>query len=439
MAINIQLRSPIKFGNLLPERSTDQALVNLFNEAFLSLSGVGYTSYNYDNQTYITKCYNENSDVYSVVSQISRKFAAVPGLIMDGDKEVPNPLRKPNYYQSESEYKELWETFMLLTGNAYQWILSPKDGANAGVPVARFLLPSHLMQIVLKKDADLNNMESPIDYYMLIIGKSYIEFRAEDVIHSKFPNPNYDLLGSHLYGRSPIAAALRDVETQNVTKQNNIKTMNSGGAYGFLHPLDGKTPWTPEQAKEAKERLKRMASSSEMLSKFEGVSAPIGFTKISIDTDKLQPFEFLKYSQKQICNALGWSDKLLNNDEGAKYDNLGAAWKMSISNRIAPDLRIYEEGLNEQFYSRWKRNRYSVKFDVSELPEMQADMTVMVEWLVKLLDRGVLNRDEVRMATKYSELKTPESQQYTVQSGTIPIEDIAINDEGVARSFNIEP
>jgi len=146
MALNLTIRNPFKF-NLLPERSLPGALTNTFNQAFYPYVGAGLTLYDYKGQTYIDKGYNENADVYSVISQISRKFASVPGLITDGDKEVTNPMPRPNYYQSESEYKELWETFMLLNGNAYQWILSPKDGANKGVPQAKFLLPSHLMQI----------------------------------------------------------------------------------------------------------------------------------------------------------------------------------------------------------------------------------------------------------------------------------------------------
>jgi HK97 family phage portal protein len=413
MALNLTIRNPFKF-NLLPERSLTGALTNTFNQAFYPYVGAGLTLYDYKGQTYIDKGYNENADVYSVISQISRKFASVPGLITDGDKEVTNPMPRPNYYQSESEYKELWETFMLLNGNAYQWILSPKDGANKGVPQAKFLLPSHLMQIVLKEDASFEGVESPISHYILVIGSAFIRFEAEDVIHSKFPNPNYDLHGSHLYGRSPIAAALLDIQTQNVTKGNNIKTMNNGGAYGFIHAADGQTPLNNEQAQQLKDRLIEMRAGETPLSQIAGASAKVGFTKISVDTKDLMPFEYLKYAQKQLCNVLGWSDKLLNNDEGAKYDNMDAAWKMSISNRIAPDLRIYEDGLNNYLYPRWRGKGYQVKFDVSELPEMQQDMKSLADWMVQLLDRGVVNRDEVRTAFKYSAIGTPEMLQYGV-------------------------
>lgn len=416
--------------------SVNKTNTNLFNQAFYSMMGGGLTLYDYKGSTYLDKGYNQNADVYSIVNQISRKFASVPAVYMQGDKEVPNPLDRPNYYQSETEFRELWETFMLLNGNAYQWVLSPKDGMNAGVPMARFLLPSHLVQIVLKENPDFEGVESPISHYILVMGNAYIRFEAEDVIHSKFPNPNYDLQGSHLYGRSPLSAANLDIQTQNVTKKGNIKSMNSGGVYGFIHAATGQTPLTAEQAQDLKSRLIEMHADDGALSRIKGASAPVGFTKISVDTDKLQPFEYLKYSQKQICNVLGWSDLLLNND--AKYDNINAVWKMAISNRIQPDLRIYEDGLNNQFYPRWKKQAVTVNFDVSQLSEMQADMVAMSAWMLALLDKGVINRDDVRYAFKFNTLGTPEMLQYTVQTGTIPIEDIGLNEDGISKAFNLD-
>lgn len=472
MAFNLNsLRTRLAL-TLIPDKTLNQALTNTFNEAFFAYVGAGITKYDYKGQTYVDKGYNENSDVYSIVSQISRKFASVPGLLYEvkdnkakskwnelaqkslnpqqyankliwqqkafESEELDQPLTKPNWYQSETEYKELWETFMLLTGNSYQWMLRIKEGPNKGKPMARFLLPAHLMQIVLKPDAAALTLENPIDYYILVFGSAYIRFEAKDVIHSKFPNPNYDLQGSQLYGQSPLRSTLIDMQIQNETKDNSAKTMKNGGVYGFIHAKDGQTPLTADQAQEIKDRLIEMKASDEILSRVAGASAPLGFTQLSIDTDKLQPFEYLKSSQKAFCNALGWSDKLLNNDEGAKYDNLEAAWKMSISNRIAPDLKIYEEGLNDQYYPLFKGyENVKITFDVSELPEMQPDMKALVEWLSIALQNGAITPREFRVALKYSDVDTEEMNTYFIKQGLIPLQDAIIPDTNMINSFNI--
>ena len=463
---NIITKARTGIARFIAPGSLQQSQVNLFNEAFFAFIGGTVTSYDAKGQTYLDEGYNKNPDVFSVISQISRKFASVPGVLKKekdkklakqyyeakdlgikriletkafDDVEISEPLDRPNYYQTESEFKELWETFMLLNGNAYQWLLCPEEGPNAGRPIARFLLPSHLMYIVLKKDADLSSAESPIDHYKLIIGNSYIDFKAEDIIHSKFPNPNYDLNGSHLYGQSPLKASLRNVQSQNVTIDENIKTMKNRGVYGFIHAKDGQTPLTHPQAEELKEKLVKMSASADNLGRIAGSSAAVGFTQMSINTKDLMPFEFLKYDQKAICNALGWSDKLLNNDEGAKYDNLDAAWKMPISNRITPDLKIYEQGLNEKYYPRFKELAGAkVVFDVSELPEMQQDMKALVEWMEKALDNGAITPEEFRIALKYPETNMPEMKQHYLKTGLTPIEDVAVNELASARAFNLD-
>lgn len=51
---------------------------------------------------------------------------------------------------------------------------------------------------------------------------------------------------------------------------------------------------------------------------------------------------------------------------------------------------------------------------------------------------AVIYRDDVRYAFKFNTLGTPEMLQYTVQTGTIPIEDIGLNEDGVAKAFNLE-
>lgn len=474
MAFNLNsIRESIAFAIAPKPLLNEQVVSNTFNKALLSYVGGGLTKYNYDGVTIINEGYNCNSDVFSVVSQISKKFACVPGILnkVDNKKslaelktlytkeldapslarkrllelkaftndEINEPLERPNYYQSDHEFRELWETFMLLNGNAYQWMFRPEAGLNEGKPLARFLLPSHLVQIVLKDASQFQTLESPISHYILVIGDRFAEFKYEDVIHSKYPNPNYDLNGSHLYGQSPLRSALMDIQTSNVTKENNIGTMQSGGVYGFIHAKDGQTALTREQADELKERLVEMKTTKEVLGRIAGASAPLGFTQVSVDTDKLLPFDYLKSAQKAICNNLGWSDLLLNNESGAKYDNLNAVWRMAISNRIAPDLKIYEDGLNQSYYPLFKElGNVHVTFDVSELVEMQSDMKLLTEWLSVSLDNGAITPREFRIALRYSDIDTPEMNTHFIKSGLLPLEDAIMPDNAIMKGFNIE-
>ena len=216
---------------------------NKFNNAFLYSFGTENTDYDKEGKTYLNKGYNYNSVVFSVVNQQATKTSSIPYYVRKiEDKDAKNklkrlkaatkndltiqqtikkvilenkaynneelmmPLERPNVNQSWSEFHSLYKTMLALTGNVYIYLLAPTEGMNAGKPIAVYILPSHLIKIVTKDNVSLLGVESPIKSYMLIEGKTYIDFEAENVIHIKLPNPNYSENGAHLYGQSRLEA-----------------------------------------------------------------------------------------------------------------------------------------------------------------------------------------------------------------------------------------
>jgi hypothetical protein len=126
---------------------------------------------------------------------------------------------------------------------------------------------------------------------------------------------------------------------------------------------------------------------------------------------------------------LGWDDKLLNNDEGAKYDNVEWAQKRVLVDTIMPSLDMLAEALNDRFLPNFKRYQNAViEFDYSECPEMQQDIAELVGWAVQLVDRGVINRNEVRALVKYPAIETEEMEALTVQMDVIPLAEAIEND-----------
>ncbi len=420
------------FSNLAQDRATE-AIKNQFNKAFLWDGGT--TQYDQNNKNYVKFGYNVNSIVYSIINQQATKTASIPfsikrvedessmrklrqiesvtkgdctvqqsvkKLILESkafaDEVVPLPMAAPNITQTWTEFIALYKTFLKLTGNVYIYILSPEDGMNAGKPIQVYILPSHLIQIVLRDRADMLGIESPVKGYILTEGQSFVKFDAKDVIHIKYSNPNYDENGSHLYGQSPLRAALRNIESSNVAIDLNIRTLKSGGAFGFIHGT--KQALTEGQASELKERLTEMNSSTELLAKIAGVSAEVAFTRLSLTSEELQPFTYLEYDENQIAKCLSWSiDDGKRGDFGGTINELR---KQRITDNIQPDLELLADAINTEFLTRFKGyDKTVIVFDYSELPEMQTDIKDLVAWLKDALDRGVINRDEFRLAISY--------------------------------------
>lgn len=448
----------------------DNTLLNKINQALLGL-GVGFVPYDNSMKTYVESGYNANPDVFAVVSQKSTEVTRIPYFIKSvkdtqqkekynqfrlmsknvlspdlsikktllshkafEEKEFMMPLEKPNPNQSWREFFALYETFMDLTGNFYIYCIAPEEGMNSGTPIELHILPSHLMQIVLKENPSFIHNESPISHYILTEGNTYIKFEAKNVIHVKLPNPNFDLNGSHLYGQSPLRASLKNIQSSNEALGLNAKTLANGGSFGFIST---KEPLTAEQALSLRNRLEEMDASPKRLSNIAGSAKEVVFTRISLTTDELKPFDYLEYDQKAICNVLHWDDKLLNNDSGSKYDNYKTALRRAITNGVSPNLRLLEECFNTELLPRFKSYKNTVLiFDETELPEMQEDMEKLTKWLNDALDRGVISRDEYRLAINYTETGTVEMKTHTVGMNIIALEDAVTPTEDI--NFDIE-
>lgn len=442
---------------------------NEFNRAFYEWIGIGTVQYDPKNKTYLDKGYNTNPDVFAIINKQTVKTISVPYAVKEVDDkqsyqklrqldlatkgvfslqqsikrlrletkaykstEKPFPLENPNPNQTWSDIIGLFKTYMKITGNYYQYNMSPEDGINKGVPKLVYALPSHMMQIVLKKDANLLYDENPIDYYMLIDGDGYIQFPAADIIHVKYVNPNYDRAGSHLYGQSPLRAGLRNINSQNSAIDTNIKMLQSAGAYGFIY---GKgTAWTPEQAQSMKERLVEMDKDPSRLGKIAGASGEVGFQRIALTTDELKPFDYLNWDRKTICNVLNFPDELLNNDGKAALGSTDTseARKSLITDDIQPDLVLLQSAWNKSFIPRFKGYENDViEWDVTELPEMQTEMKQMAEALNLL----PLTPNEMRTAFKYENIEDQDGMDIVwINSGKQRIDEIS---DGVINNANL--
>lgn len=451
-------------------RSAERAVRNAFNEAFFATVGGSFTAYDTQADTYLEKGYLYNPTVYSVVKARADKAKSIPyevkrikdqkatkalSLLNQSTKYkykpqqyikkavletkaydeqlLDFPLVKPNPLQSWADIVSLYETFMAITGNCYLYMVRGEFDTK---PLQVYVLPSHLMQIVLKPNASLMGMENPIDYYMLIEGDRYVKFMADEVIHIKLPNPEYGVNGEHLYGLSPLRAALRNIQSANLGIDNNVKTMNNSGVFGLISAKNAAL--TPEQANGLKEKLVEMDKNvGERLNRIGGTSMETVFTKLSVDTNELMPFDYLAFDRKEICNVLGWDDKLLNNDAGAKYDNVELAEQRVVTNTIIPSLKLLEEAITDRFLPLFKGYEGAIfQFVYSELPEMQQDVAQLMTWLVQGVNVGGLNRDELRAAIGYEKLGTPEMEAYTVQQDVIPLEEAIMDNFNISQNGN---
>ena len=455
----------IRFTNLFSRRNTittndlEKAIRNAFANSFLwgSLGGI-VTNNDKDLARYIDMAYNINPDVFAIVNQMASKFISIPYCITDiedkksyqklkrleqstkydftfqqeykslelkakayTEDEYPMPFLRPNPEQTWTQFWQLSMIFLQTTGNVYWYMPMPEEGANQGVPKALYVLPSHLMEIVIKQDVTIG-FDDPVNYYQFLGGARDIPFRSDEVIHIKYPNPNYDINGAHLYGQSKLRAGWKNVITTNKGLDLAYNTQKNGGAFGFVHAKDGVLEKPAIDG--LKERLKQAKASTEDLSRIMGSATALGFTKIGLTTDELKPFEYFSYDLKALCNVFGWDHVLLGNGDNAKYDNMKIAEKRVVKNTIVGDVNLMQDAFNTQFLPKFKeyQNRCIV-FKIKELPEMQQDYKTMTEWVCKLKDKGLITGNTALQILNMPKSDNSLLDEYTVNEDLMLLED----------------
>jgi hypothetical protein len=428
----------------------------IINQLLYSL-GVKFTKYDTNRTTYIEQGYNANADVFAVVNQKAteanripycikvikdetqkNKFLQAKNVTRDGidsrslikniqletkafeDKDLPMPIDMPNPNCSWGDFIALYTVFINCVGEFYAYKVFPEHGVNSGVPMQYYVLPAHLIEIVLKDNVDLLSSEDPIAYYLMTQGDTRVKIMPENMMHIKLPNPNFDLAGSHLYGMSRLRSALDNIQSSNEATALNAKTLANGGVFGFMST---KEPLTETQAAALKERLVEMDNNTKRLSNIAGSSKEVVFTRISLTADELKVFDYLDYDQKQICNVLIWDNKLLNNDAGAKYDNYKFAIRRAITTGVIPDLRLLETALNADFIKHKGYQNTVFYFDETQLPEMQEDLGKLIEGLSTALKDGVIHRNEYRLAINYAASDEADMEVFTVSENVQTLSD----------------
>ena len=455
----------MKFEIINPFRRIQDAVINKVNQLYFQNIGGGEVTIDYTNTWAIETAFMQNPDVYSVLMKMATKTSRVPyyckkiksdeayksyqvkkhnflpttmGVFnelkaqkntFDNTTYKPLPIERPNPLMGWSEFWQLSKIYLRASGNVFWYILRNEQQK----PIAIYVLPSHLMQILIKPDAFNLSLETPILGYQLLYSNTTIPFREDEVVHIKMPNPDWTFDARQLMGMSPLKSAYLNITNQIEANKHLSKMFRSSGAFGFIFAKG--EAMTPDQAQQFTERIKEMDLSKERMAKISGIAKEIGFQRVSLANDELEPWTALQWDRKTICNVLDWSDELMNNDGKASLSSneTNQARKIVLTDNILPDCLMFEEAFNKYFIPYFKGyENYKFCFDVSELPEMQDDIAKLVEWL----EKSPVTFNEWRELIKFEPIKADGMDDVWISKSKIRIDEAMLTDTFLADMPN---
>jgi HK97 family phage portal protein len=451
----------MKFEIINPFRKIGEAVYNKVNQLYFQNIGGGDVSVDFTNTWAIETAFMQNPDVYSILMKMATKTSSVPnyckkiksdeayksyqqkksnflpttmGVLSElkaqkqtFDKEVykPLPIERPNPLMGWSEFWQLSKIYLRASGNVFWYVLRNEQNK----PLAIYVLPSHLMQIMIKPNAFNLSLETPVLGYQLIYSNTLIPFLESEVIHIKMPNPDWTFDARQLMGMSPLKSAYLNITNQIEANKHLTKMFRSSGAFGFIFAKG--EALTPDQAQQFTERIKEMDLSKERMAKISGIAKEIGFQRVSLDNDTLKPWDAMQWDRKTICNVLDWSDELMNNDGKASLSSneTNQARKIVLTDNILPDCLMFEEAFNKFFIKDFKGYEgYKFCFDISEMPEMQDDIKLLMEWA----DKAPITLNEIRELIKFERLENEGMDDVWISRSKIRLDEAMLTDNFLA-------
>lgn len=398
--------------------------------------------YDQNTKSYLQDGFLSNSVVYSIVTIIAQKFASVPWYVYS--KKDANKLKA--YKAASSSYNRNVLQTMKLKGSALEEVegtdlnrlLENPNNTDTwadllyeaigyrkitGAGTLRILrsdgdgrvlglenLPSHDIQIV--GDGTLQGVSA----YFLRTIPAY-QFPADDIMYWKYTNFDFNVNGQHLYGLSPIRAAVRDIAANNYGKDAANAMFKNGGAAGILSNEEAGSMSLEEQ-QILKDRLDEFVNSRDQKSKVVPLNAKISFHQVGLNAVDMKLLEALKLSKEDLVNIYNFPINLLS-DERATENNKEQALKYLVTNTIYSDLVSFRDLFNKQVAAKIDPNLY-IDFDISMLPELQDDM----EKLANVLDKAYyLTPNEKRVALRYDMLEDTNMNTVLVPSSLQTLED----------------
>jgi HK97 family phage portal protein len=420
---------------------------------------------------FVQKGYSANGTVFTIVSMAARKFGSLPryvyqiddrkaerqmkAMLRQGkftlkqwqdlekkaydeqvvDNAFADLLARPNEAMGQDFFFALSCVFYEICGENFIWLnRGDIDGmtdeqADKIPPVEMFILPPQYVDLI----PDPEDVWGVVGYYLRVNGQR-VFIRKSDMIHWRQPNPNFDsITRTHLRGFAPLNAGNKLVTQDDSATDAAVAMQQNDGAKGVLFnkTFDDLDPVQKSQIENVIGRKinNRDIKGSVATLQGEWNYLDLGATSVDMELVKSQESIFIR-----ICNLFGINPMMFL--ANATYENIQQARKDLVTNLLLPMACSLRDEMNRVLLPAFGLDpkQYTHDVDVSQLPELQNDMALLVQ---SLSGAWWLTPNERRKAMNEEEDPNPLMDEIWMPTGMQMIDDAAMAD--TLNSFSDDP
>lgn len=296
-----------------------------------------------------------------------------------GKSRISDLLTYPNEQDSWHDLVEAYAAFKLITGNTYIYAKMIPMGNNQGQPLELWALPTQYMSII----ADLEVFPIIPTSYQLYM-QYYQFFTKQEILHDKYFNPNWNIIGNQLYGLSPLQAAAKVITRSNEGKSAAVANYKNGGPAGILFMDDASYDplMSVQEAIDIKKKLARNQGSANV-NQVETSGYKVGYVPLGLSPVDLDLLNAENWDLRAICRIYGVPSVLLGDPEHNTYNNAKESEKALTLRCALPMLESIKQQFNRKLQSDWgfKGKNRIITYDPSVYQELQEDRKEQVSWL----------------------------------------------------------
>jgi len=318
----------------------------------------------------------KSKDVNISGKQLAEMHSKSLELVKTGGR-ITELLKYPNPTDSWGDIVEAYSAFKLITGNAYVYGKQIPMGVNKGAPLELWVMPSQYMSII----ADLNVFPILPTGYQLYL-QFLQQFGVNEILHDKYFNPNWNIVGNQLYGLSPLQAAAKVLTRSNEGKQAAVSNYQNGGPKGILFVADDR--YDPLQSVQEAQDIRKSLARNQGAKNVNQIEAsgykvdyvPLGLSPVDLDLLNAENMDL-----RALCNVYGVPSQLLNDSANKSYNNQKEGEKALTMRCALPMLTSIRDQFNRKFMKDWGNQKTIIDFDISVYSELQEDKAMQMGWL----------------------------------------------------------
>ena len=327
--------------------------------------------------------------------------------------ELQMLLDNPNPLYSKTEFLEGFYSMRLVCGNAYIYKPTLEDGVNAGRTSELWLMPTQYTNPVITQTFP----KEITGYELRLFG--IVPVPKQDVLHSRYFNPQFTIMGDELIGLSPLQPLHRTAQRSKSENDFMVRGFQNAGAQGIVN-FEGLEEGSTEALGKMKDDFYRDAGGTMNARKSLFHAGKTTFTQIGLGPVDMEVIKSQTVTFKKICNAYGVSDILFNNGEASTESNVNEMIKRLYTNAALPEVFAYRDMLNQSL-SKAYGNGYYIDADLTGITELQDDMKAMADIFAAL---PIMQPNLILEAFKYGKSEDPLMDKYYIKQGYSAIEDM---------------